>query len=36
MADILKKASDGDTKMLKWLLHFSITENPDFEGGGEN
>ncbi len=30
MAKVLKKAADGDETVLKWLLNFSITENPKF------
>ena len=31
MAKVLKKASDGDDSLLKWLLSLSITENPNFK-----
>ena len=31
MAKILRQAYDGDTTVLKWLLDFSIQENPDFK-----
>ena len=30
MAKVLKKAATGDESVLKWLLNFSITENPKF------
>jgi hypothetical protein len=30
MAKVLKKAATGDESLLKWLLNFSITENPKF------
>lgn len=32
MAKILRRACDGDVSVLKWLLSFSIQENPEFEG----
>jgi hypothetical protein len=31
MAKILKKAADGDSTVLKWLIHFRISENPTFQ-----
>jgi hypothetical protein len=31
MAKVLKRAVDGDQSVLKWLISFSITENPLFE-----
>ncbi|HUV02299.1 MAG TPA: hypothetical protein VMW67_02455 [Desulfobacteria bacterium] len=31
MAKVLKKASDGDETVLKWLISFSIKENPKFK-----
>ena len=30
LAKILKKAQDGDTTILKWLINFSITPSPNF------
>jgi len=32
MARILKRASDGDGSVLKWLINFGITESPNFGG----
>lgn len=31
MAKILRRACEGDDSVLKWLLSFSIEENPEFE-----
>ena len=31
MAKVLKNATEGDDTVLKWLLNFSITENPKFK-----
>lgn len=31
MAKVLKRATNGDDSVLKWLLDFSITENPKFK-----
>ena len=31
MAKVLSRASNGDKTVLKWLMNFSISENPDYE-----
>lgn len=31
MAKVLRKALDGDKSVLKWLINFSISENPKFK-----